>query len=207
MSGPRLLDLFCGAGGAAMGYHRAGFEVAGVDINTQPNYPFEFHQGDALKYFLEHWREFDAFHGSPPCQAFTNAQRIMQREHPNYITATRAAFQFTDRPWVIENVPGAPLVDPVMLCGQMFGLATYRHRLFESNYPIVGREHETHRHPQAKMGRRQRPGEFIQVVGHFSGVGEARLAMGIDWMTRDELAESIPPAYSEFIGRQIAVAA
>lgn len=201
---PRLLDLFCGAGGASMGYHLAGFEVVGVDINPQPHYPFEFHQGDALKYLLEHHREFDAFHASPPCQAWTLAQRIQGREHPDFITATRAAVQLIGKPWVIENVEGAPLIDPVMLCGASFpGLRVYRHRLFESSQPIAAPAHRKHTAPIRKMGRRPLPGEFMHVVGNFSGVAQAREAMGIDWMVRDELRESIPPAYTQWIGEQL----
>lgn len=200
---PRLLDLFCGAGGAGMGYHRAGFEVIGVDINPQPRYPFEFHQGDALKYLLEHWQEYDALHASPPCQAFTNAQKIQGRTHPDFIVATRSAFKLTRKPFVIENVPGAPLHRPFELCGAMFGLGVYRHRLFESNMIWPETIHPEHLAPIAKMGRPPKPGEFMHVVGNFSGVAQARAAMGIDWMTRDELRESIPPAYTEYIGRQL----
>ena len=200
MSRPRILDLFCGAGGAAVGYARAGFDVVGVDIAPMPRFPFAFHQGDALKYLLEHWQDFDAYHASPPCQAFTNAQRIMGREHPDFITATRSAFELIGKPWVIENVLGAPLRDPITLCGGMFSLTTYRHRLFETWRPIAAPAHPEHVAPLTKMGRRPRPGEFMHVVGHFSGVSEAQRAMGIDWMTRDELAESIPPAYTEHIG-------
>lgn len=201
---PRLLDLFCGAGGAGVGYYRAGFEVVGVDIDPQPNYPYEFHQGDALKFILEHHREFDAFHASPPCQAFTLAQRINNRDHPDFIAATRSAFNLIGKPWVIENVPGAPLVDPFILCGAMFPqLATYRHRLFETNFWVMVPPHPAHSTPITKMGRKPVRGEFMHVVGNFSGVAQARTAMGIDWMTRDELRESIPPAYSEFIGIQL----
>lgn len=196
----KLLDLYCGAGGAGEGYARAGFDVTGVDINPQPNYPHEFHQGDALKFLLENWQEFDAYHASPPCQAFTIAQRIHGNEHPDFIAATRSAFKLIGRPWVIENVPGAPLVDPVTLCGASFGLRVYRHRLFESNMPIAEPAHAAHVWPLRKMGRKPQPGDFMHVVGHFSGVTEARAAMGIDWMTRDELAESIPPAYTEHVG-------
>lgn len=200
---PRLLDLFCCAGGAAVGYARAGWEVVGVDIVEQSRYPFEFHQGDALKYLLEHWQEFDAIHASPPCQAFTNAQRIQGRDHPDYITATRSALQLIGKPWIIENVPGAPLRSPVELCGAMFGLTTYRHRLFESNIPLTAPDHPQHKAPTAKMGRRPQPGEFMHVVGHFSGIDEARHAMGIDWMSRDEMSEAIPPAYTEHLGKQL----
>lgn len=204
MTRPKLLDLFCCAGGASEGYRRAGFDVVGVDIDPQPHYPFGFHQGDALKYLLEHHTEFDAFHASPPCQAFTLAQRIQGNEHPDYVTATRAAFELIGKPWVIENVPGSPLRDPVTLCGAAFpGLRVYRHRLFESNIPLTAPDHPEHTAPIRKMGRRPEPGEFMHVVGNFSGAALAREAMGIDWMTRDELREAIPPAYAEHVGRQL----
>ena len=182
-----------------MGYHRAGFEVVGVDINPQPRYPFEFVQGDALAYLMEYGHEFDAIHASPPCQAFTNAQKIMGNRHPDYLEAVRALLP-AGVPYVIENVPGAPLKDPIELCGAMFGLRTYRHRLFESNVALVAPEHPEHVVRTTKMGRAPRPGEFMHVVGNFSGVAAAREAMGIDWMSRDGLRESIPPAYTEFIG-------
>ena len=204
MARPRLLDLFCCAGGAGMGYHRAGFDVVGVDINPQPNYPFEFHQGDALKHLLERHAEFDAFHASPPCQAFTNAQKIQGNTHPDFITATRAAFELIGKPYVIENVPGAPVRADSELCGAMFGLQTYRHRLFESNLALDTPWHPEHTVRTAKMGRPPRPDEYMHVVGNFSGVARAREAMGIGWMSRDELREAIPPAYSEHIGRHLA---
>lgn len=189
-----------------MGYHRAGFEVVGVDIDPQPNYPFEFHQGDALKFLLEHYQEFDAFHGSPPCQAFTNAQKIQGNDHPDFVTATRAAFELIGKPWVIENVPGAPLINPVELCGCMFpehGLKTYRPRLFEASFQLPQPSHREHVAKTTKMGRAPKPGEFMHVVGNFSGAQQGREAMGICWMTRDELREAIPPVYSEFIGRAL----
>lgn len=209
MTRPKLLDLFCHQGGAGMGYHRAGFDVVGVDILPEPRYPFEFHQADALKYLLEHHEEFDAFHASPPCQAYTKAQKIQGNEHPDYISATRAAFELIGKPFVIENVPGAPLTEPVELCGAMFGLTTYRHRLFEIDWPSYASYlafkaslpiHPNHDARTAKMGRRPQPGEFMHVVGNFSGIDQAKEAMGIDWMTRDGLREAIPPAYTQFIG-------
>lgn len=139
---PRLLDLYCGAGGAAMGYHRAGFYVVGVDVDPQPEYPFEFHQADAVTYCNAHAREFDAFHASPPCQRYSSMRlgRWKDRQHPDLIGSTREALEATGKPYVIENVPGSPLRSPVMLCGTMFGLGTKegsqlrRHRLFESNF-------------------------------------------------------------------------
>lgn len=205
----RLLDLFCCQGGAGMGYHLAGFDVVGVDIGPQPRYPFEFHQGDALKYLLEHHHEFDAFHASPPCQAFTNAQKLQGNEHPDFITSIRSAFELIGKPWVIENVPGAPLRDPIELCGCMFdGLGTYRPRLFETNVKTIGfvnkPVHREHRARTTKMGRKPVDGEFMHVVGNFSGVQKAKEAMGgVDWMNRDGLRESIPPAYAKWVGDQL----
>lgn len=203
----RCLDLFCGAGGAAMGYHRAGFEVVGWDIEHHPDYPFEHHVGDALDVLadVDYVRSFDLVHASPPCQAYTNAAKIMRRSHPDLVGPVREHLMAADVPYVIENVPGAPLVNPVTLCGAMFpGLRTYRHRLFESSIPIVAPGHPQHTAPITKMGRPPQEGEFMHVVGNFSGVNAAREAMGISWMTRDDLREAIPPAYTEHIGRQVA---
>ena len=199
----RILDLFCCQGGASVGYEAAGFEVVGVDIDPQPRYPLEFHQGDALKWALEHHQEFDAFHASPPCQAWTNAQKIQGNEHEDFIDATRALFVLIGKPWVIENVPGAPLNGPVELCGAMFGLKTYRHRLFESNVPLFAPLHVPHEAKTTKMGRPVKDGEFMHVVGNFTGVDHARDVMGMPWASRDGLREAIPPAYSEWIGRQL----
>lgn len=201
---PKLLDLFCKAGGASMGYHRAGFEVVGVDIEPQPRYPFEFVQGDALAYLIEFGNEFDAFAASPPCQAHSLAQRIQGRGHRDFIDEVRGLFRSFGRPYVIENVEGAPLREPIVLCGAMFPeLRTYRHRLFESDLSLLAPAHPVHTVPNTKMGRPPRAGEFMHVVGNFSGVQQARQAMGIDWMTRDELREAIPPAFTELIGRQL----
>lgn len=212
---PRLLDLFCKAGGCTKGYQDAGFYVVGVDIEPQPNYcGDQFIQADALEvlhafaygaferawfYEREDW-EFDAIHASPPCQAHTKARKLMGNEHPDLIERTRELLQATGLPYVIENVKGAPLIDPQVLEGQMFGLNTHRPRLFETNW---GFQAPTLRPPpprQTKMGRKPKPGEAIQVVGHFSDIAAAREAMGIDWMNQGELAQAIPPAYTEFIG-------
>lgn len=186
-----------------MGYHRAGFTVIGVDLAAQPRYPFRFWQRDALAFLSRYGRFFDAIHASPPCQAFTNAQRLQGNEHPELIEPTRALLEDLGKPFVIENVPGAPLKNPAVLCGAMFGLRTYRHRLFETNWDLTAPAHPEHIAKTTKMGRRPRPGEFMHVVGNFSGVDVAREAMGIDWMTRDGLREAIPPAYTEWIGRQL----
>ena len=196
-----------------MGYHRAGFEVVGVDILPQPHYPFEFHRGDAL-WMLESFLGYiDVIHASPPCQAYTRARsfRTAKLNHPDLIGPTRELLGATGLPWVIENVPGAPLIDPVQICATGFpSLSAYwrdwelqRHRLFESNVGIYG----TPCHHSGKP--------TISVVGHGATkatrsrlgrnprINEKRSAMGIDWMNRDELSEAIPPAYTEFIGAQL----
>ncbi|GAB2666450.1 DNA cytosine methyltransferase [Nocardia goodfellowii] len=203
---PRLLDLFCKQGGAGMGYYRAGFDVVGVDVEPQPRYPFEFHQAEALAFLDDHASEFDAYHASPPCQLYTLAHRLRARTHPDLIGPVRDAFLRLAgaKPWVIENVPGAPLRNPVMLCGTMFeGLRVYRHRIFESNIVLRQPEHPRHTAPLRKMGRPPEPGEFMHVVGNFSGVSQARQAMGIDWMSRDGLREAIPPAFTRSIGKHL----
>lgn len=204
---PKLLDLFCGAGGAAVGYHRAGFCVVGVDIVSQPRYPFQFVKADAFKVLASViWNlepRWHAIHASPPCQAYTRAQRLRANTHPDLISAVRDLLNEVDGlPYVIENVPGAPLINPVVLEGQLFGLKTARPRLFETNWgleqPLM-----PPRQPHAKMGRKPRPGEHMHVVGNFSDAAAGREAMGIDWMTRDELSEAVPPAYTEFIGEAL----
>lgn len=202
--GPFLLDLFCCAGGAGMGYHQAGFTVVGVDIEPQPRYPFAFIQASVQELPQGFIRQFDAVHASPPCQAYSKAQRLQNRDHPDLIPLTRLILQDEEVPYVIENVPGAPLWEPALLCGSMFPeLRVYRHRLFETSFDYIPPHHSEHTHPQGKMGRPVKDGEFIQVVGNFSGVAYARKAMGIDWMTRDELREALPPAFTKHIGEQL----
>lgn len=201
---PRILDLFCCGGGAGMGYRQAGFDVVGVDIMPQKRYPFPFIQADALGLDMAFVRTFDAIHASPPCQAYTLAQRIRGNEHPDLIDPTRELLEASGLPWVIENVEGAPLRNPIVLCGSMFPeLRVYRHRQFEASFPITVPEHLAHDVPLTKMGRPVVAGNFMHVVGNFSGVSAARKAMGIDWMARDELREAIPPAYTRHIGTQL----
>lgn len=127
----------------------------------------------------------------------------MGNTHPDFIDETRALFQWFGKPWVIENVPGAPLIEPVELCGAMFGLRTYRHRLFESNVPLEAPERPEHKARTTKMGRPVRDGEYMHVVGNFTGVDLAREVMGMPWASRDGLREAIPPAYTEFLGAQL----
>jgi len=201
MTKPKLLDLFCGAGGASMGYYRAGFEVEGVDIKPQPHYPFKFYQADALEFPLE---GYDAYHASPPCQAYTKAGKQWRkngRQYPDLIGAVRTRFEGEYRYWVIENVPGAPLFNPVILNGAMFGLRVHRKRLFENSFTVPFELQAQNKKP-VKMGRPVRKSDdVIQPVGHLSGVAYAREVMGIDWyMTQREIAEAIPPAYTEYIG-------
>jgi DNA (cytosine-5)-methyltransferase 1 len=192
---PRLLDLFCGAGGAAMGYCRAGFEVVGVDIKPQPHYPFEFHQSDALTYPLE---GFDAYHASPPCQKFSIMQHIHKNKDvwPDLIEPIRQRFITTGKPYIIENVPNAPIRKDLFLCGTMFGIRAPKHRIFESNIPM----------PLLTMTC-----NHSNAYDCFHGGEDARherekLAemFKIDWfMTRHEIREAIPPAYTEYIGKQL----
>ncbi|WP_198357989.1 DNA cytosine methyltransferase [Streptomyces fildesensis] len=203
---PRLLDAFCCQGGAGTGYDLAGFNVTGVDKDAQPRYPLTFHQGDAIAFIRQFGADFDFIHASPPCQHDTDCQRIQGRDHPDLIAPTRAALQATGRPWVIENVRGAAakLRDPVMLCGAMFGLETYRHRFFETGggFTLTPPLHAAHTAPQAKMGRPVPEGWYGQFVGNFSGVDRARRVMGVPWMNRDGIRECIPPAYTHHIARQ-----
>ncbi len=207
---PRLLDLFCGAGGAAMGYHRAGFEVVGVDIRPQPNYPFEFVQAD-LSQGLDIEGDFDAVHASPPCQRWTRSKNAEQ--HPDLIWPTRAQLETTGLPYVIENVVRAPLLIAAVLCGSSFGLRVRRHRAFETSFPLglvppcahTGHEFITvagggpnpasfNRGPNATGGPDRKPRNLADALG----------ALGVDWkMTRAEANEAIPPAYTELIGHQL----
>ena len=144
----RILDLFCGAGGAGMGYHRAGFDVVGVDISPQPNYPFEFYRGDALEYLASYGDRFDAIHASPPCQSSSALTKGTNkgRHYPDLIPATREALTRFDVPTVIENVQGSDLRRDVTLCGEMFGLGVIRHRYFEiSRFDVPQPKHVKHR--------------------------------------------------------------
>jgi DNA (cytosine-5)-methyltransferase 1 len=192
----KLLDLFCGAGGASVGYHRAGFEIVGVDNRSQKHYPFEFHLADAFDYLRDHGREFDVIHASPPCQAFSIARVIHGRKHPDLLTGMRAALMVINVPFVIENVPGAPMRRDILCCGSMFGLRVRRHRLFEL-WKEIG-----FLWPECDHTK-----QIISVFGHgghiYHGVADWRDAMGIDWMSPDELAQAIPPTYTEWIGKQL----
>ena len=206
MNRPRLLDLFCGAGGASAGYHRAGFEVTGVDINPQKNYPFHFNHGDALEFLEEYGVYFDAVHASPPCQrhsAMSHCRPGLADAYPDLIEPVRERLIELGRPWVTENVPGSPLKDPITLCGQMFGQELYRHRLFETSFDIPEPHHPEHVMPASKAGH-WRPGTVMSISGHIAPIAKAREVMGIDWCNREELAEAIPPSYTEYVGKYLA---
>jgi len=218
----KLLDLYCKAGGCSVGYHNAGFDVVGVDINPQPNYPYEFIQADALEILKdkEFISKFDAIAASPPCQFYTKAQMLaMARnngkygEHLDLIPPTRQLLIESGKPYVIENVAGAPLINPLKLFGSQFkGLYTQRERWFESNISLV--EPETHRTPMKTPSAGNGIGEdgSISICGSggVRGLNSKQIRLywgfalgGIDWMTREELAEAIPPVYTEFIGKQL----
>ena len=232
----RLLDLFCGAGGAAVGYHRAGFtDITGVDIRPMPRYPFRFVQADALDFLASvQPGDFDLIHASPPCQGYSRMRHLpwlKDRPYPLLIEPVRAQLQRIGGAWVIENVADAPL-GGVILCGMMFGLKVYRHRRFESSELFMAPSHMQHREiigrgrylndrarPSAsgmvslvakglKVDRRARTYKAglpaFPDLDYRSGESTARQvaggAMGIDWMTREELSQAIPPAYTHFLG-------
>ena len=217
MKRPLLLDLFCGAGGAAMGYWRAGFDVVGVDIAPQPRYPFPFIQADALL-AVQWFEKADAIHASPPCQGYLNEHfRVtpsghVRRDHPRLIEPTRERLRGAGVPYVIENIPSARahLRNPYMLCGSSFGLAVRRHRLFETSFAILALPcaHHEQREPKYPTQFRPKNGQnplsrVVQVYGNGKSACLWPAAMGIDWMRRSELAQAIPPAYTEFIGAQL----
>jgi DNA (cytosine-5)-methyltransferase 1 len=205
---PRLLDLFSGAGGAAMGYARNGFDVWGVDNRDMPRYPFLFRKAAGLDFLAENGHRFDAIHASPPCQrysAMSSCRPGLADEYPDLIGPVRELLDEIGVPYVIENVPGAPLRSDALLCGQMFGLPLYRHRIFESNVPLVQPPESDHLLPASKAGH-WKPGTIMSVSGHVAPIAEARRAMGIDWMTRDELVEAIPPQYTRHIGASLMAA-
>lgn len=239
---PKLLDLYSCAGGAGEGYRRAGFDVYSVDIADQPNNPFPFHKGDVLEVLLDlllgetitfsngealGLEDFHTIHASPPCQAYsvTKSKTAHNRKkaHVDLVAPTRDLLNQTGKPWIMENVVGAPLIDPVVLCGTQFGLVAedvdgvplrlLRHRLFESTVSIVAPPHVSHRKDSTLTasvfgsGGTYTPAHRdnrLRVGGYVPHVSVIRELMGIDWMkTRYELSQSIPPAYTEFLGRQL----
>jgi DNA (cytosine-5)-methyltransferase 1 len=217
MSAPRLLDLFCGAGGAGRGYQLAGFRVTGVDIAPQPNYAGErFIRADALEFLAAHGHEFDAVHASPPCQAYTLLNHYNHKDYPDLVAPTRELLVRLSVPWVMENVPQAPLRDPVRLCGAMFGIGVYRHRDFESSHPITAPAHPRHVARCVRNGYLPGPDQFMTVTGGKHSQAWQRAAasvMGLDWIAVEdggdlaagirEVCEAIPPAFTAWIGTQL----
>ena len=207
----RLLDLFCGAGGCSVGYYLSGItDITGVDINPQPNYPFAFHRGDALDFLASHGAEFDLIHASPPCQHYSMGSRCrpgLAKSYPDLVDATRGLLIGIGKPYVIENVPNSPLVNPLVLCGTMFDLRVIRHRLFESNVSLSPPNMACNHPPRGTVGRAgirgKKVGDWISVAGS-TDLKVASPAMGIDWMrNRHEIAQAIPPAYTRWIGKQL----
>jgi DNA (cytosine-5)-methyltransferase 1 len=214
---PRLLDAFCGEGGAGMGYRRAGFDVVGIDLNAKAlrRYPFPSVRADAVWFVREHGHEFDAIHLSPPCKVHTRLQVIHGNRagHADLIPAARAAAESTGRPWVMENVEGAPLRYPLMLCGAALGLGAVcrdgvrrhlrRHRLFESDLPLMGPGCACPASRPVGVYGHGGHGPLESTRGYQADKAEASEALGIDWMSRDGLSQAIPPAYTEHIGSML----
>lgn len=201
-----ILDLFCGAGGAAYGYQQAGFSVTGIDHEPQPNYVGDaFYLCDAFWFAERYGAEFDAVHASPPYQSYGKFKHLA-RPQPKLVADVRKCLLKLQRPYIIENVVGAPLFSPLILCGTQFGLKVFRHRLFETSFPVPALPHAPH---TERIGRNG----FVSVVGHgSSGAGTPKdhrtlaawqTAMQIDWMTRQEMTQAVPPAYTEYIGRYL----
>ncbi len=206
----KLLDLFCGVGGASVGYAQAGFEVHGVDLKHGKRYPFTYLRADVLDVLQdkEFINQFDVIHASPPCQTHSITQHLRNAQGKStskvdLIPQTRAALIASGKPYIIENVPGSPLIDPIKLCGSSFGLKVRRHRLFESNMPLKG-----------SICNHKEQGRPIGVYGSLNDqipnggktaetIDQARQAMGMDWAIWTELVEAIPPAFTKYLGDQI----
>ncbi|MGW8328059.1 SAM-dependent methyltransferase [Streptomyces sp. NPDC055897] len=207
---PRLLDLYCHRGGMAMGYHQAGFDVVGVDLDATcaAEYPFPFIHGDAIDYLLAHGHEYDVVHGSPPCQLYTPLNAYNHKTYPDLIAPTRAAMRAVGKPYVIENVEAArrEMIDPTLLCRPMFGLRMYRHRLFETSFPLAAPAHPSHVALCTRNGylpTSERP--FMTITGGRHSRAWQRAAahaMGTPWITTIRgVCEAIPPAYATHVGQ------
>ena len=206
----RLLDLFCGVGGASAGYAEAGFEVTGIDLKHGKRYPYTYIKGNVLDYLkdLQFLRSFDVIHASPPCQTYSITQHLRNAQGKttsklDLIPETRAALIASAVPYIIENVPGSPLIDPIQLCGSAFNLKVRRHRLFESNMQLQGTEcnHKAQGRPIGVYGSLN--DEIPKGGKTATNINEARQAMRIEWGIWTELVEAIPPAYTKYLGSQI----
>jgi len=206
----KLLDLFCGAGGASKGYAMAGFEVHGVDLKHGKRYPYTYLRADALDVLKndEFIQQFDVIHASPPCQTFSITQHLRNAQgnttsRLDLLEPVRNLLLASGKPYVIENVKGAPLIHPAQVCGSSFNLKVRRHRLFESNMAVKGTvcKHKEQGRPVGIYGSMR---DEIPQGGHTAKTMEqANESMGIDWMIWKELVEAIPPLYTEYIGRQV----
>lgn len=207
---PKLLDLFCCAGGAGAGYADAGFEVWGVDIAPQPNYPFKFAQLDALTLPPEFLQQFDAVHASPPCQSYSPLNAYNHHIYADLVGVTRSLLQKAGRPFIIENVVQAPLIEPIILCGAMFDLRVYRHRAFETNFALHPPAHPLHRQKCSRNGVLPGVGQFMTISGGKHAEAwrvRAAAEMGVPWTkTIREVCESIPPSYTRWIGSHLMMA-
>jgi DNA (cytosine-5)-methyltransferase 1 len=216
----KLLDLYCGVGGASVGYAKAGFEVFGVDLKHGKRYPFTYLRADVLDILRDenYIDQFDVIHASPPCQTHSITKHLRNAQGNStskldLIPETREALIASGKPYIIENVVGSPLIDPVQLCGSSFGLKVRRHRLFESNMPIKGSvcDHKNQGRPIGVYGAMgDKPQGLDKATGKYvyggqvaNTIDEARMAMGIDWAIWSELVEAIPPAYTEYLGVQL----
>jgi DNA (cytosine-5)-methyltransferase 1 len=214
----KVLDLFCGAGGASTGYHRAGFEVTGIDVKHGKRYPFKYLRLDVRELQPSDLAEYDLIHASPPCQthSITRNLRIAQGNSTSkldLLEPTRKLLEASGKPYIIENVPGAPLINPVQLCGSSFKLKVRRHRHFESNMKLVGSicNHKEQGKPvgvygamnDTAQGLDKTTGKYVIGGSTAKTIEEAREAMGIDWMIWGELVEAIPPVYTEYLGKQV----
>jgi DNA (cytosine-5)-methyltransferase 1 len=206
----KLLDLFCGVGGASVGYHQAGFEVHGVDLKHGKRYPFTYLRANVLDILRddEYINQFDVIHASPPCQTHSITKHLRNAQGKStskidLIPETRAALIASGKPYIIENVPGSPLINPIQLCGSSFGLKVRRHRLFESNMPLVGSkcDHKAQGRPVGVYGSLN--DEIPKGGKTASTINEARKAMDMDWAIWTELVEAIPPAFTKYLGGQI----
>lgn len=199
----KILDLFCGDGGAAWGIHLCfpNALIKGVDKIEMKHYPFEFWQANAIDFPLD---GYDFIWCSPPCQPYSKTRSLMKNEHLPLIEVMRGRLMASGALYCIETVSNKPLVDPIMLCGEMFGLGTYRHRYFETNFSVEQPVHSKHTSRNQGLGKPALPGEMLTIVGNFSGADAARKAMGIEhFMPKNSVAQAIPPAYSRFICQHI----
>ncbi|MFJ9768621.1 DNA cytosine methyltransferase [Streptomyces erythrochromogenes] len=208
---PKVLDLFCHRGGMAMGYHQAGFDVVGVDLDPDcaAEYPFTFVHGDAIDYLYAHGHEYDLVHGSPPCQKYSPLNAYNHKTYPDLIAPTRTAMRAIGRPYVIENVEAArpEMSDPILLCGPMFGLRMYRHRLFETSFPLATPAHPAHGPLCTRNGYLPTPEKpFMTITGGRHSKAWQRAAahaMGTPWITTIQgVCEAIPPAYAHWVGQR-----